>query len=306
MSYKVVFFGTPEFAVSSLTALLADPRFAVAAVFTQPDRPAGRGLKLQPSPVKVAALAANVPMYQPEKLGEAEIELLKSFTPDFFVVAAYGLLLSPAVLALPKIAPVNVHASLLPRWRGASPIQSAILAGDQMTGISYMRMEQGLDTGAVYTTAELSIGEHETTGGLTQRLAELGGHKLPEVLVGIAEGRLPPVPQDNLLATHAPKIKKESAEIHWDTESAEQILRKVRALNPAPGAWMLVEGKRLKIYDLRFKIYDLGDVEIGKIVVKDEMVLIRTMDNQVLELITVQPEGKRAMPAAEWLRGREE
>ena len=244
---RLVFAGTPEFALASLAALVAGghpPR----AVLTQPDRPAGRGRKLTASPVKRFAAGAGIPVLQPATLrdGAAQAELA-ALRPDLIVVAAYGLLLPPALLDLPARGCVNVHASLLPRWRGASPVQAAILAGDSETGISLMRMEQGLDCGGIYLQESLAIGPRETAGELEARLAALGAELLVALLPDILEGRLPARPQDESLATYAGKLTPSDGRLDWSREGME-LARRVRACNPVPGAWFEVGDERVKCW----------------------------------------------------------
>ena len=240
---KLVFAGTPEFAAVSLEALLA-ARHEVTLVLTQPDRPAGRGLKPQPSAVKQVALRRGLPVFQPASLKDPQAQsAIAAERPDAMVVAAYGLLLPPAVLDLPPRGCLNVHASLLPRWRGAAPIQRALLAGDAETGITIMQMDQGLDTGAILSRESLAIAPNDTTGTLHDRLAALGARLLVKTL---AENPSPQ-PQDSAAATYAARIRKQEAEIDWSKPAAE-IERQVRAFNPAPGASTRLDGAVLKIW----------------------------------------------------------
>lgn len=238
-SPRLVFAGTPAFAVPSLEALIESgmpPRL----VLTQPDRPAGRGRKLEAGPVKRRARAAGIPVAQPatlinkEKTKETPGELAE-LEPDAIVVVAYGLLLPREIIELPRAGCINVHASLLPRWRGAAPVEAALLAGDAETGVSLMRMDEGLDTGPVYAQTRLRIGEAETTGELKERLAGLGARLLVERLPEILQGRLAPAPQDAAAASYAPKVKREDARLDWALP-AVQLARRVRAYHPDPGA----------------------------------------------------------------------
>ena len=220
MTARIVFAGTPEFAVPSLNALVEGGR-RVVAVYTQPDRPAGRGRQLAESPVKRAALAFGLPVVQPDTLREpAAQDALRAARPDLVVVVAYGLLLPPGVLAIPTLGCVNVHASLLPRWRGAAPIQRAILAGDEQTGVAIMRMEKGLDTGPVYLAKVTPVAARETAGSLHDRLCALGANALMEALPGILSGALQPNRQDDGQATYAGKLSKEEARIDWAAPAA--------------------------------------------------------------------------------------
>ena len=243
----IVFAGTPEFARESLAALI-DSGNVPDLVLTQPDRPAGRGKKLSPGPVKTLALERDLPLWQPASLrDEAAIDRLRELQPDVIIVAAYGLLFPQDVLDIPRSGCINVHASLLPRWRGAAPIQSAILAGDTTTGISLMLMEAGLDSGPVYATESLVIFENETSGELHDRLAVLGGKMLVRHLPAILEGRLQPEAQDEGAVTYAPKIRSSDAAIDWQ-QSAQELARLVRAYNPVPGAYFDFHGERIKCW----------------------------------------------------------
>ena len=244
---RVAFAGTPNFAVPSLQALLNAPDYDVVAVYSQPDRPAGRGQALRASPVKQCASAAGVTVEQPKSLRDtAAQQSLQNYQPDVFVVAAYGLLLPQAVLDMPRLGCVNVHASLLPRWRGAAPVQRAILAGDRETGVSIMQMEAGLDTGPVYGQLRCAIESGLTGGELHDRLAQLGAQALLEQLPCIASGQHPPQAQDDQLATYADKLDKSEAQIDW-SQSAAALERQVLAFNPWPAAYTTTQGQRLRL-----------------------------------------------------------
>lgn len=246
-SPRVLFAGTPAFARASLETLLGSGIEPVA-VLTQPDRPAGRGRQLTASPVKRIAAERGIPVLQPPSLRDpAVVAELAALKPDLMVVAAYGQLLPQPVLDLPVHGCLNVHASLLPRWRGAAPVQAAILAADDTTGISLMRMTAGLDSGPVYARRALPIGAGETAGELHDRLAALGGTLLLEYLPAILAGELAAVPQDEGQATHAPKIRTGDARLDW-REPAARLARVVRAYNPVPGAWFLYRGERIKCW----------------------------------------------------------
>lgn len=244
---RLVFAGTPEFALASLQALCGAGHRPVA-VLTQPDRPAGRGRRLTPGPVKAWAVEQGLSVLQPATLKDgAAVAELAALAPDALIVAAYGLILPPAVLSLPPAGCINVHASLLPRWRGASPIQAAVLAGDPVTGVSLMRMEAGLDTGPVYVRAETPLGPRETAGQLHDRLAALGAALLAEKLPDILGGRLTPEPQDDAAATYAPRIRREDALIDW-SRPAEIIERAVRAYDPWPVCHTRLEGEVIRCW----------------------------------------------------------
>lgn len=247
MTTRVIFMGTPYFAVSSLKALLDNPDYAVVGVVTQPDRPVGRSKALQPSPVKEMALRANIPILQPTKLREPGVfEQLQAWTPDVIVVAAFGQILRQNVLDLPRYGCINVHASLLPRWRGAAPIQAVILAGDSQSGVTIMKMDAGLDTGPMLSHWEIQLDPLETGATLLDKLAELGAQGLTRTLSGYISGKIVPQPQNDSEQTYAPMLKKEDGVINWQ-DAAAAIERKVRAFEPWPGTYTLWNGQTLKI-----------------------------------------------------------
>ncbi len=245
---KIVFAGTPDFAVPVLKMLLDSPH-TVVAVYTQPDRPAGRGRHSAESPVKQLAVECNIPVYQPVTLKSEEVQTgISRLQADLMVVVAYGLILPPAVLALPRLGCVNVHASLLPRWRGAAPIQRAILEGDQESGVCLMQMEAGLDTGPVLACSSCRIEVDDTGSRLHDRLALRGARLLQENLDALERGETEPRQQDHALATYAGKLEKSEARIDW-TRSADEIARKVRAFNAWPVAETRYAGKQLRIWE---------------------------------------------------------
>jgi len=301
---RIVFMGTPEFAVPSLEALIDTQ--SVTGVVTQPDRPAGRGREVRPSPVKVAAEAAGLPLYQPPSLREREAaEPLHTWAPEVIVVAAFGQILRPHVLDLPPHGCINVHASLLPRWRGASPIQHAILAGDEETGVSLMQMDPGLDTGPVYIEEAVPIHPDETAQSLHDRLADLGAEMLRAHLDAILSGLLAPQPQDDEAATYAPMIKKEDGRIDW-TASAAQLDRHVRAMTPWPSAFTTWDGQRLKILAAQpVEEEDVPGGEPGEVTGHEEAIVVVAGEGG-LRLQEVQLAGKEAMVAAAFVRGRPE
>jgi methionyl-tRNA formyltransferase len=271
---RVVFMGTPDFAVPSLNALIASPEFEVVGAVTQPDRPAGRGNKLQPPPVKVAALEANIPIIQPEKLREAgAFEQLQAWQPDVIVVAAFGQILRQNVLDLPPHGCINVHASLLPRWRGAAPIQAAIRAGDSETGITIMRMEIGLDTGPMLRKRVIPILPTDTGQTLHDKLAALGGPLLIETLIPYLRSEITLKAQDDSLHTYAPMIKKDDGAINWNNTAIE-IDRQVRAYTPWPGTFTHWNDQVLKVF--AGKIVE-GNAPTGKVIkLPDDSVAIGT------------------------------
>ena len=244
---NLVFAGTPEFAVPVLSALL-DAGHSILAVYTQPDRPAGRGRKLGMSAVKEFALARGLEVRQPQTLKSTdEAEALRALKPDALIVVAYGLILPQAILAIPEFGCINVHASLLPRWRGAAPIQRAIEAGDDHTGITIMQMDAGLDTGAALALAATPIHAHDTAASLHDRLAEIGAALLVSTLARLVRGDITPQAQDNTHATYAAKLKKEEARIDWSAD-AELLARRLRAFNPWPVAHTMLDGQTLRLW----------------------------------------------------------
>ncbi len=293
--------GTPAIAVPSLKALLAHPDFEVAGVVTQPDRKAGRGRKLQASPVKQAALAAGVPaILQPARLREPEaFEALAALQPDLIVVAAYGQILRPQVLDLPRYGCINVHASLLPRWRGASPITAAILAGDPLTGVTIMQMDAGMDTGPILTQRAEPIRADDTSASLGERLGELGAELLIETLPCVIEGKIRPKPQPQEGVTLCRLVKKEHARIDW-TRPAAEIERMVRAYQPWPGAFTTWQGQALKIGAA--EIAD-GEAEPGRVIPWGKGVAIGTGAG-VLIPTALQLPGKKMLPVRVFLNGR--
>lgn len=294
---RVAFAGTPAFALPSLRALLAHPRIEVVGVYTQPDRPAGRGRRVQPPPVKQLALERGLEVVQPASLKqEGALQPLKRWQPDLLVVVAYGLLLPGALLEIPREGAINVHASLLPRWRGAAPIQRAILAGDRETGITIFKIVEALDAGPILLQKRTEIGPHETAGELAARLAELGAEALIETLE--RWGELRPIEQDERLATYARKIEKGEAEIDW-RRSAEEIERQVRAFNPTPGAYTLFEGRRLKIWRAEV-VSEEGEGRPGEIVRKDRSLEVAT-GRGILRLLELQLAGGKRISARDFL-----
>jgi methionyl-tRNA formyltransferase len=293
---RIVFAGTPDFALASLTALVEAGRGPVA-VLTQPDRPAGRGKKLTASPVKRYAEEHGIPVRQPATLRDEQAQAeLAAFEPDLLVVAAYGLILPQAVLDIPRFGCLNVHASVLPRWRGAAPIQAAILAGDGKTGVSLMAMTAGLDCGPVFHIEELDIGPRETAGELHDRLATLGGKMLVAHLDAILGGDLEPVPQDEALATYAPKIDKQDARIDWAL-TADEVARRIRAYNPFPGAFCFSGETRIKIWRAAAIA---GSGAPGAVLQSDREAVVIACGDGALRLDELQLPGKRRVAAHEF------
>lgn len=297
---RIVFFGTPEFAVPSLEALLAE-RAQVVGVVTQPDKPQGRSRStLVPPPVKQVALRNGIPVLQPDRpRGDVFLAALRHWHPEIGVVAAYGHILRPDVLALPTRGMINVHASLLPRWRGAAPINWAIREGDADTGISIMTMEAGMDTGPVLHRNAVPIGPTETAGALTERLAALGAETLVEALALMRLGGIDPVPQDQSLATYAPKIDRTVTRVDWSSES-ERVSRGIRAFDPEPGAWSSLDGHEIKLFGAS---PTEGNGLPGEVLVAGTTLTIAAGRGAV-RIEEVKPSGKARMPAQAWVRGR--
>lgn len=307
---RIVFFGTPEFAAVSLRALLRE-RFDIAGVVTQPDRPQGRSRStLLPPPVKVTAEQAGLTVLQPDRpIGDIFEAGLRRLDAELGVVVAYGHILRPHVLAIPRRGMINVHASLLPALRGAAPIQHAILNGDAQTGISIMEMEAGLDSGPVLHTIATPIGPDETAGALTVRLAELGAQALVEALGTMRAGRARPEPQDDSAATLAPKIDRGTARIRWN-ETADEVARRIRAMDPSPGAWSTLGGE-VKMFGAvaieapreRRGSGGQGRAEPGEVLELDHRMVVAAGEGAV-SIAAVQPAGKRRLGVSEWTRGR--
>lgn len=294
---RLLFAGTPEFALPSLRALVKAGRTPVA-VLTQPDRPAGRGKKLTASPIKEYAVAQGIPVWQPVTLKDPEIvDDLRRFDPDLLIVVAYGLLLPAAVLAIPGQGCLNVHASLLPRWRGAAPIQQAILTGDDRTGVCLMRMDAGLDTGPVFACTETGIEADDSAGDIHDRLAAMGGKLLVQKLDDILTGCLEANPQDDTLATYAGKIRKQDAVIDWN-RPAEEIARKIRAYNPVPGASFSCGDERTKCW--RAAVLDGVEGTPGIVVQTGKDGIDVTCGGGALRMLEVQHPGRRRVSAAEF------
>jgi methionyl-tRNA formyltransferase len=300
--FRIVFAGTPAFSVLALAAL-ADSRHDVVEVWTQPDRPAGRGRKPQASPIKQQALERGLDVAQPASLKQAQIQArLTALAPDLMIVAAYGQLLPRALLAMPRYGCLNIHASLLPRWRGAAPIQRAILAGDAMTGVTIMQMDAGLDTGAILCQREAPIKTEETGGELHDRLAGLGAATLLATLDDLAAGTLRASRQDPAGATYARKLDKAEAEIDWNLDAAA-LSRQVRAFNPWPMAFTWFAGERLRVLRAQARRCEQSGVPGAVLAAGSEGVDVAAGAGS-LRILQLQPAGKRAMPAAEFAHAR--
>ena len=296
---KLIVAATGDIAVPLLGALAADKRFEIPLVITGVDKPAGRKMELTPSSVKQAARALGLPVFQPESVNDKTgVQKLRAIAPDLLLVMAYGQLLSAEVLAIPRLDCVNAHVSLLPRHRGASPVQNALLAGDETAGISVMKMTEAMDTGPVYRQFPIPIVPDDDAMTLSQKLAKLAAEKTPDVLSAIAEGELSPQPQDESQATFCKKISKADGQIDW-YEPAYLIARKIRAYAGWPGTWTTWNGKMLKI----LQAAALGQTGEPGVVTQKDAIIFVSAEKGSLKLITVQLEGKKAMPAQEFIKG---
>jgi methionyl-tRNA formyltransferase len=295
---RIIFAGTPDFAVPCLRMLLAS-KHEVCAVYTQPDRPAGRGRRLQPSPVKELAVSEGIPVFQPLSLKpEADLQRLRDLNPDLMVVVAYGMILPQAALDIPKFGCLNVHGSLLPRWRGAAPIQRSLMAGDKKTGVTIMRIIHKLDAGDILHKEECVITAQDTSGDLYDKLAMLGAVGLGKVLVQLESGTVTAEKQDENLVTYAEKLSKSEAFLDW-TQSAEQLDKNVRGLNPWPVAQTLYKGQVLRIWQAEPLVFDIK-TDTGTVICTNKTLDVAT-GNGLLRLHEVQLPGGKRMPIQAFL-----
>jgi len=299
---RIVFAGTPDFAATHLEALL-NASANVVAVYTQPDRPAGRGKKLQPSAVKKVALEHNIDVYQPLNFkDQADVDQLAALKPDLFIVVAYGLLLPQSVLDIPSLACINSHASLLPRWRGAAPIQRALEAGDAQTGVTVMQMELGLDTGPMLHKVETPIMPNDTGGSLHDRLAKLGSQAIVDVVAKYEKGPVLGEVQDDSLSTYAHKLTKQEALVDWRLD-AQEVVQKIRAFNPVPMCYTLLGDNRIRI--LQAQVYPKAHTAMpGTVLSVNEMGIIIACGNMAISLEQIQLPGKKPQSVADILNGK--
>jgi methionyl-tRNA formyltransferase len=299
MQTRVIFMGSPEFAIPTLQALAET--YTIVGVVTQPDRPAGRGRSLTPPPVKMLASQLGLPVIQPKTLRNPEtMQQLRDWEADLIVVAAFGQILKPEVLELPPFGSINIHASLLPRWRGAAPIQAAILHGDQETGITIMKMDPGVDTGPLLNQRAIPISPEDTAGSLSPKLAHLGADLLIETLPPYLSGDLPPQPQVGE-ATYAPMLKKEDGHLDFE-QTGRELERKVRAFNPWPGTSMTWQGGRLKVHRAHAEGTSRTTFEPGMLTIQNGLPAVTTLEGTLI-LDEVQPAGKKPMTGDTFLRG---
>lgn len=298
---RLIFMGTPDFAVPSLQALLDGPE-QVVAVVCQPDRQRGRGKILSPPPVKILAQQYGIPVLQPESVKtEAFLEQIRQLTPDLLVVVAYGKILPGALLRLPPLGAINVHGSLLPKYRGAAPIQWAVINGESQTGITIMQLDAGMDTGPILLAVPVAIGSQETAGALFARLAQQGGEILTIALDKLKQGQLLPVPQDNALATTAPMLTKEQGHLDWSLP-ATRLHSLIRGLDPWPSAFSFLEGKRYRFFNPEIVMMRSSEPP-GTICRADSQGLLIATGADCLLIREIQPEGKKRMAVADCLHG---
>lgn len=300
---KIVFMGTPDFAVPCLRNL-AESEYEIAAVFTQPDKPKGRGYKMIPTPVKSASLEYDIPVYQPLSLRKGDdasnaLEMLREINPDLIVVVAYGQILPKEILDLPKYGCINIHASLLPSYRGAAPIQWSVLNGEKITGVTSMLMAEGLDTGDMLLKRETEIGENETASSLHDRLSIIGAELLIDTIKGIEEGSIIPEVQDDSLSSYASRITKDMSELDF-SKSAKELHNIIRGIT----GFTTLDGKRLKVYDSRIKKISNAEIFENGTVTDTNEFIVKCGDGMGLKFYEIQPEGKKRMKTEDYLRGK--
>jgi methionyl-tRNA formyltransferase len=300
---RLVFCGTPHFAVPTLIHFIAQPDFDIVAVITQPDRPRGRGQQVSFSSVKEAAIAANIPVHQPPKIRAPEAqELLRGLAPDCMVIIAYGQIIPATLLTIPKVGWINLHASLLPKYRGAAPINWAIANGETTTGLTTMRIDAGMDTGDILLQQEIGIAPEETAPELTATMAEAGAPLMAETLRAIATAKIIPRPQNHAEATLAPLLKKEDGRIDWN-RPAQEIYNRMRAFNPWPGAYTSFRGQTCHLSAEPFSLRTLTGSAPGTLIREDTQILISCGHATLLRLLSVKLEGRKQISAVEFAHG---
>lgn len=303
---RVIFCGTPAFGLPALKALLKDPRFSVEAVITQPDRPRGRGQQRAESPIKEAAVKADIPVLQPEKIrAGATVERMKEIEPDAVVIIAYGQIISRDLLEIPRLGWINLHGSLLPKYRGAAPVQRAVLAGETKTGLTTMRIDAGLDTGPILEQREMEIRPDETAPELMARMSEIGAPMVVDTLLKLERGELQPRPQDDSQASYSPLIQKEEGLIDW-SKSAAEIYNCIRAFEPWPGAYTRFRGKLCHIWGKPMAEIPLesgASDQCGNIIQHERALAVACGGNTFLGLEAVRPEGRKRVTAWEFANG---
>ncbi len=297
---RIIFMGTPEFAAPAIDSLLAAGH-EIAAVFSQPDKPKGRGYTLTPPPVKVKALEHGIPVYQPTSMKDGEaLKLFREIQPDVGVVIAYGKILPQDILDAPKFGCINVHASLLPKYRGAAPIQWSVIDGESRTGVTTMQMDAGLDTGDMLMKCETDISPDETAGELHDRLSAMGAELIVRTLNALEKGQLRPEKQDNSLSCYARMLTKELCAVDW-SKSARDIHNQIRGLSPWPVATAVLEGKKIKLHRSAVSETDAPEAQCGEIIALDPLTV--QCGSGAIELLEIQAEGKKRMTARDYLRG---
>ncbi len=297
---RIVFMGTPEFAVPCLQKLI-DCGHEITGVFTQPDKPQGRKMILTPPPVKALALENGLTVYQPQKMKDGTaLEMLKEANPELVIVVAYGKILPKEILEFPKYGCINIHASLLPKLRGAAPIQWSVINGCEKTGVTSMQMDEGLDTGDMLITSELEIGENETAGELHDRVSALGAEVLEQTITALQNGELKPEKQNHAEFTYAPMLSKELSPIDWNLP-AREVHNKIRGLSPWPSATAVLNGKKVKIH--KSVVASQKGGAAGEVAENGKRLVVACGDGNCIEILNLQAEGKKAMSAADFMRG---
>jgi methionyl-tRNA formyltransferase len=300
---KIIFAGTPDFAVPSFQSLFNDKDFEILAIITQPDKKVGRKQILSPTPIKIEAEKNKIDVWQPEKIKEYEEKIIKA-KPDLGVVIAYGQIIPQSILDIPRYGWINIHGSLLPKYRGAACVQAAILAGDKETGITIMKIDKGLDTGPILKQTKIKISEEDTTETLSDKLAKLGAGIITETLKNYVSGKIKPENQNNSQSTYVPTLNKEDGKIDWK-KSAEKIERMVRAFNPWPGVWTNRQDRKMKIISVSHDILKIKKYKIGEIFLLDKKLCVQCGQDALI-IKNLQLEGKKETSAEEFLRGHKD